>query len=75
MQAEGFHSYRTVVVTVRFADFATHSRSHTLPHPSESLRTLRFEAMKLLMPFLDRLANPKRKMIRLIGFRVEKLGK
>ena len=75
MQAEGFHSYRTVVVTVRFADFATHSRSHTLPHPSESPRTLRFEAMKLLMPFLDHRANPKRKMIRLIGVRVEKLGK
>ena len=32
-------------------------------------------AMKLLMPFLDRRANPKRKMIRLVGVRVEKLGK
>ena len=31
VQAEGFHNYRTVVVTVRFADFATHSRSRTLP--------------------------------------------
>ncbi|MGC2433789.1 MAG: hypothetical protein WA433_08410, partial [Desulfobaccales bacterium] len=75
VQAEGFHNYRTVVVTVRFADFATHSRSRTLPNPSPSPRNLRFEAMKLLMPFLDHRENPKRKMIRLIGVRVEKLGK
>jgi nucleotidyltransferase/DNA polymerase involved in DNA repair len=72
---EGFKTFRTVVVTVRFADFDTKSRSHTLPEPSVSLRTLRFEAMKLLMPFLDQRENPKRKLIRLIGVRVEKLGK
>ena len=41
LQDEGFHTYRTVVVTVRFADFDTKSRSHTLtrtdgfaPHPA-----------------------------------------
>ncbi len=75
LQAEGFQTYRTVVVTVRFADFDTKSRSHSLPHPSDSPRTLRFEAMKLLMPFLDRRENPKHKLIRLIGVRVEKLEK
>jgi len=75
LQAEGFTSYRTVVVTVRFADFDTKSRAHTLPAPASSLRTLRFEAMKLLMPFMDQRENPKRKLIRLIGVRVEKLGK
>ena len=31
--------------------------------------------MKLLIPFLDRRENPKGKLIRLIGVRVEKLGK
>ena len=31
--------------------------------------------MKLLMPFLDRRENPRGKLIRLIGVRVEKLGK
>ena len=31
VQAEGFQTYRTVVVTARFADFDTKSRSHTLP--------------------------------------------
>jgi DNA polymerase IV (archaeal DinB-like DNA polymerase) len=75
VQAEGFQTYRTVVVTVRFADFDTRSRSHTLTAPSASPRTLRFEAMKLLMPFLDHRENPRHKLIRLIGIRVEKLGK
>jgi len=72
---EGFTTYRTVVVTVRFADFDTFTRSYTLPQPAGTLRTLIFEAMKLLMPFLDRRENPKYKLIRLIGVRVEKLGK
>jgi DNA polymerase IV (archaeal DinB-like DNA polymerase) len=71
----GFAGFRTVVVTVRFADFQTHSRAHTLAHPSDSLKTLQFEAMKLLMPFLDHRENPRRKLIRLIGVRVEKLVK
>ncbi len=73
--AEGFRDYRTVVVTVRFADFDTRSRSHTRSRPTGSRRLLRFEAMKLLMPFLDRRENPQGKLIRLIGVRVEKLGK
>jgi DNA polymerase IV (DinB-like DNA polymerase) len=73
--ADGFHTYRTVVVTVRFADFDTYSRSHTLGEPAASLRLLTFEAMKLIMPFLDRRENPRGKLIRLIGVRVEKLGK
>jgi DNA polymerase IV (archaeal DinB-like DNA polymerase) len=73
--AGGFQTYRTVVVMVRFADFETFTRSHTRPEPTGSLRTLTFEAMKLLMPFLDRRENPKHKLIRLIGVRVEKLGK
>jgi DNA polymerase IV (DinB-like DNA polymerase) len=73
--AEGFKTFRTVVVTVRFADFETYSRSHTRKEPAASLRTLTFEAMKLFMPFLDRRENPRGKLIRLIGVRVEKLGK
>jgi nucleotidyltransferase/DNA polymerase involved in DNA repair len=72
---EGFQTFRTVVVTVRFADFQTHTRAHTLPEPVSSLRTLQFEAMKLFMPFLDRRENPRRKLIRLLGVRLEKLGR
>jgi DNA polymerase IV (DinB-like DNA polymerase) len=72
---EGFAGFRTVVVTVRFADFQTYTRAHTLAHATDSLKTLQFEAMKLLMPFLDRRENPRHKRIRLIGVRVEKLSK
>ncbi|MFZ5452858.1 MAG: hypothetical protein ACOZF2_13460 [Thermodesulfobacteriota bacterium] len=64
-----------MVETVRFADFATHSRSHTLPAASSSLARLRFTAMKLLVPFLDHRENPRHKFLRLIGVRLEKLAK
>jgi len=73
--AGGFRTYRTVVLTVRFADFETSSRSHTRVTPAASLRRLTFEAMKLLLPFLDRRENPRGKLIRLIGVRVEKLAR
>jgi nucleotidyltransferase/DNA polymerase involved in DNA repair len=75
LTAGGFHTYRTVVVTVRFADFETCTRSHTRAAPAAAPRLLTFEAMKLLMPFLDRRENPRGKLIRLIGVRVEKLGR
>jgi nucleotidyltransferase/DNA polymerase involved in DNA repair len=70
-----FRTFRTVVVTVRFADFETCTRSHTLAAPAASQRRLTFEAMKLLMPFLDRRENPRGKLFRLIGVRVEKLSR
>ena len=75
LKKDGFFTFRTVVVTVRFADFVTHTRSHTLPHPANSLRTLQFEAMKLFMPFLDHRENPHRKLIRLLSVRLEKLSR
>ncbi|MGA6826205.1 DNA polymerase IV [Nitrospira sp. NS4] len=71
--AEGFTHFRTVVLTVRFADFETKSRSHTLSVPTNSLAVLQREAMNLLAPFLDDRENPLGKLIRLIGVRVEKL--
>ena len=73
LAAEGFTQFRTVVVKVRYADFETHTRAHTLPQPADSVAALEFEAWKLLLPFLDRRENPKRKPIRLIGVRIEKL--
>jgi DNA polymerase IV (DinB-like DNA polymerase) len=75
LQEEGFRTFRTVVVTVRFADFETHTRSHTLASPVNSLRVLQVEAMRLFMPFLDRRENPSKKLIRLLGVRLEKLGR
>jgi DNA polymerase IV (DinB-like DNA polymerase) len=72
---EGFATFRTVVLTVRFADFETKSRSHTLVTPAGDPRTLQREALKLLLPFLDKRENPRGKLIRLLGVRVEGLEK
>ncbi|MBI4400264.1 MAG: DNA polymerase IV [Nitrospirae bacterium] len=73
LSTEGFTHFRTIVLTVRFADFETTSRSHTLAEHTNALSALQFEAMKLLMPFLDSRENPHHKLIRLLGVRVEKL--
>lgn len=73
LEQEGFRSFRTVVLTVRFADFKTMSRAHTMAEPAREMATVCREALKLLMPFLDRRENPHRKLIRLLGIRVEKL--
>lgn len=71
--AEGFKSFRTVSIMVRFSDFETKTRARTLPSPQNSLKVLRAEVLKLFLPFLDRRENPKRKLLRLIGVRIEKL--
>lgn len=70
----GFASFRTVAITVRFADFETLTRSRTSPRPLETREDLEGAMLRLLLPFLDRRENPKRKKIRLIGVRVEKLA-
>lgn len=72
---EGFKSFRTVAITVRFQDFETITRSHTLSQATDSRRTLDFEVLKLVSHFLDKRENPKKKLIRLIGVRLEKLEK
>ena len=70
----GFATYKTIVLTIRFTDFKTLSRSRTLPRPESSLEMLQFIALSLLMPFFDMRENPQRKKIRLIGIRIEKLA-
>lgn len=72
-RVSGFETFRTVVVTVRFSDFETKSRAHTLSEPADTEETITFEALKLLLPFVDRRENPHRKKVRLVGVRVEKL--
>jgi DNA polymerase IV (archaeal DinB-like DNA polymerase) len=69
----GIRAFRTVTVTVRFADFVTRSRSHTGRVPVSSVDTLEAEALRLLAAFFDDRENPRRKPIRLIGVRAEKL--
>ncbi len=73
LKEEHFTTFRTVTVTVRFADFETHTHAHTLPKPAYSLTTLQQDAVKLLLSYLDARKNPKHKLIRLIGVRVQKL--
>jgi len=74
LKAESFKSFRTIAVTVRFADFETKTRSRTLKTPASTAEALYPETIKLLLPFFDKRENPKHKLIRLIGARVEKLA-
>jgi DNA polymerase IV (DinB-like DNA polymerase) len=69
----GFGGFRTVVITVRFADFETKTRSHTLREGVATREVLETEAFQLFQPFLDSRENPKRKKFRLVGVRIEKL--
>ena len=73
-ERHGFRSYRTVVLTVRFADFETLSRARTLPEAAAQSDTMLITALILLAPFLDLRANPRRKQIRMLGLRIEKLS-
>lgn len=74
LHRKGFQSFRTIVLTVRFADFATTTRSRTHPSPLTTEVMLNGALLKMLLPFLDRRENPKQKKIRLVGVRVEKLS-
>ena len=71
--AHGFQAFRTVTITVRFSNFRTCTRSHTGAHAFSGEKALYTEVMRLLLPFLDHRENPKRRLIRLIGVRIEKL--
>jgi DNA polymerase IV (DinB-like DNA polymerase) len=79
LREKEFSGFRTVTVTVRFSDFQTSNRSHSIKNgirvdnDGEALRLLKQEALTLLSPFFDARENPRGKAIRLIGLRLEKL--
>jgi DNA polymerase IV (archaeal DinB-like DNA polymerase) len=73
MRADGFRGFRTVTITVRFENFVTMSRSLTTETVLVTREAVEETAMKLLAPFFDERENPRRRRIRLIGVRVEKL--
>ncbi|PIT91253.1 DNA polymerase IV [Candidatus Kaiserbacteria bacterium CG10_big_fil_rev_8_21_14_0_10_49_17] len=73
LSKKGFVGFRTVVLTVRFADFTTRTRSVTSALPMASERELNAKMMKLLLPFFEGKENPQKKKIRLVGLRIEKL--
>jgi DNA polymerase-4 len=70
---QGVRGFRTVTVTVRFTNFVTLTRSHTVRDTVASEEALHGSAVELLRPFFDERENPKQRKIRLIGVRVEKL--
>lgn len=71
MKIEKVEGYRTVTLVVRFSDFTTKNRAHTLKHFSVDLETLKKESLKLFFPFMDRRENPEKKPIRLLGVGIE----
>jgi DNA polymerase IV (DinB-like DNA polymerase) len=77
LRKKEFKGFRTVTVTVRFADFQTTHRSHTpkdgIRIDDDGLARLKEVALKLIRPFFDARENPRAKAFRLIGLRVEKL--
>ncbi len=74
-----FSGFRTMTLTVRFADFDTRNRSRTMKSgirvdsTGEALQLIKKDALELLMPFFDARENPRGKAIRLIGLRLERL--
>ena len=73
LQAQGFRAFRTVTLTVRFENFTTVTRAWTAPEARSGEGALFQAALRLLLPFLDHRENPRRRRLRLIGVRVEKL--
>jgi DNA polymerase IV (DinB-like DNA polymerase) len=72
-ERQGLRAFRTVTITVRFANFRTLTRSHTPREPLTSEQALYAGAVRLLLPFLDHRENPRQTKLRLIGVRAEKL--
>jgi len=74
MQRHGYGGFRTVVLTIRFEDFETHTRSVNFKEPRTAVRELELAGLKLLLPFFEKKENPRGKAIRLVGLRIEKLA-
>jgi DNA polymerase IV (DinB-like DNA polymerase) len=73
LRGDGFTGFRTVTVTVRFSNFVTLTRARTATTPLVTGGALVDLAHELLLPFFDDRENPRRRKIRLIGVRAEKL--
>ncbi len=73
LKREGFSSFRTIVVIVRFSGFVTKTRSHTGTMPLKNITEVEQAALRMVTPFLDARENPRHKKLRLVGVRAEKL--
>ena len=67
----GFKSFKTVGITVRFSDFETKTSAKTLKKEILGIKEFRLETLRLLLPYLDRRKNPRKKLIRLIGVSIK----
>ena len=67
----GFKSFKTVGITVRFSDFETKTSVKTLKKEILGIKEFRLETLRLLLPYLDRRKNPRKKLIRLIGVSIK----
>ena len=74
MKAQGFKEFRTIVLTVRFEDFITVTRSLTMDTAMRNAKDLELKTTKLILPFFEKTENPMGKAIRLIGIRIEKIS-
>jgi DNA polymerase IV (DinB-like DNA polymerase) len=70
-----FNFFKTIAITVRFSGFETKTSAKTLKRLSCSEKDFKIESLKLLLPYLDKRKNPKLKLIRLIGVKLEKFEK
>jgi DNA polymerase IV (DinB-like DNA polymerase) len=70
----GFKTFRTITITVRFSDFEAKTTSKTLKKLIYREKDFKLEALKLLLPHVDRRKNPKQKLIRLIGVKIKKFN-
>ena len=70
-----FYKFNTITITIRFSDFETKTSSKSFKNgiTRNEEKQFNLEVLKLFLPFLDKRRNPKRKLIRLIGVRIEKL--
>jgi len=73
MRSRRYSGFRTVVLTVRTSDFATHTRSITTKEYMRTKRDIELKALKLLLPFFEKKQNPQQLGVRLVGVRIEKL--
>src|SRR5262245_56722657 len=73
LRADGFAGLPTVPVTGGFSNVVPRTRSRTATAPLATREDLNAVARDLLLPFFDDRENPRRRKIRLIGVRAEKL--
>ncbi|MDO8530539.1 MAG: DNA polymerase IV [bacterium] len=75
-EKSGFSGFRTLAVAVRLSDFTTKTTAKSFPTEitRKDYKKFQTEALKLLLPYLDKRKNPRLRLIRLIGVRIERFS-